>query len=57
MLWLHRLLDHGPQMLAQGCQIHFVAQSQRAFSMGAGYFTWALPVQAIKIYRNNKEFG
>lgn len=28
-------------------------RGKRAFSMGSGYFTWALPVQFIKIYRSN----
>jgi phosphoenolpyruvate synthase/pyruvate phosphate dikinase len=26
---------------------------QRYFRMGAGYFSWALPVEAVKIYRKN----
>ncbi len=30
-----------------------LARGKRAFRMGAGYFSWELPVQAIKIYRKN----
>jgi pyruvate,water dikinase len=30
-----------------------LSHGKRVFGMGAGYFTWALPVQAIKIYRTN----
>lgn len=30
-----------------------LARGKRAFSMGSGYFTWALPIQFIKIYRSN----
>ncbi len=30
-----------------------LSRGKRAFSMGSGYFSWALPVQFIKIYRSN----
>ena len=30
-----------------------LSRGKRSFRMGAGYFSWALPVQAIKIYRSN----
>jgi len=30
-----------------------LAPGKRAFSMGSGYFSWALPVQFVKIYRSN----
>ena len=30
-----------------------LSHGKRFFRMGAGYFSWALPVQAIKIYRSN----
>ncbi|QBD82883.1 phosphoenolpyruvate synthase [Ktedonosporobacter rubrisoli] len=30
-----------------------LSHGKRAFDMGAGYFSWALPIQAIKIYRKN----
>ena len=30
-----------------------LARGKRWFSIGSGYFTWALPVQFIKIYRSN----
>jgi len=30
-----------------------LSHGKRFFSMGVGYFSWALPVQAIKIYRRN----
>jgi rifampicin phosphotransferase len=30
-----------------------LSRGKRFLRMGTGYFTWALPVQAIKIYRNN----
>ena len=32
-----------------------LSRGKRAFSMGSGYFSWALPVQFIKIYRSNDE--
>lgn len=28
---------------------------KKAFSMGSGYFSWALPIQFMKIYRSNDE--
>jgi pyruvate,water dikinase len=30
-----------------------MARGKKAFSMGSGYFSWALPIQFIKIYRSN----
>jgi phosphoenolpyruvate synthase/pyruvate phosphate dikinase len=30
-----------------------LARGKKAFSMGSGYFSWALPVQIIKTYRSN----
>ena len=30
-----------------------LSRGKKAFSMGAGYFSWNLPVQFIKIYRSN----
>jgi phosphoenolpyruvate synthase/pyruvate phosphate dikinase len=30
-----------------------LSHGKRFFSMGTGYFSWALPVQALKIYRRN----
>jgi len=30
-----------------------LSRGKRFFSMGTGYFTWALPIQFIKIYRSN----
>ncbi|MFX4263738.1 phosphoenolpyruvate synthase [Pelotomaculum propionicicum] len=30
-----------------------LSRGKRAFSMGSGYFTWALPIEFIKIYRSN----
>lgn len=30
-----------------------LSRGKRVFSMGSGYFSWALPVQFIKIYRSN----
>ncbi len=30
-----------------------LARGKRAFSMGSGYFSWALPIQFIKVYRSN----
>ncbi|GHP00386.1 putative phosphoenolpyruvate synthase [Reticulibacter mediterranei] len=33
--------------------VQALARGKGFFRMGAGYFTWELPVQAIKAYRNN----
>jgi pyruvate,water dikinase len=30
-----------------------LSHGKKAFSMGSGYFSWSLPVQAIKTYRSN----
>ncbi|QBD78148.1 phosphoenolpyruvate synthase [Ktedonosporobacter rubrisoli] len=30
-----------------------LSRGKRAFSMGTGYFSWALPIQALKLYRSN----
>lgn len=30
-----------------------LARGKKVFSMGSGYFSWALPIQFIKIYRSN----
>ena len=30
-----------------------LSRGKKAFSMGSGYFSWALPIQFIKIYRSN----
>ncbi|WP_434509763.1 phosphoenolpyruvate synthase [Desulfitobacterium sp. AusDCA] len=30
-----------------------LSRGKKAFSMGSGYFSWMLPIQFIKIYRNN----
>ena len=40
------LMKRKPFMKSLSC-------GKRVFSMGSGYFSWALPVQFIKIYRSN----
>ena len=30
-----------------------LSRGKKAFSMGSGYFSWAMPIQFIKVYRSN----
>lgn len=48
------LLDNAiKRLIKRKAFMKSLSRGKRAFSMGSGYFTWALPVQFIKIYRSN----
>jgi pyruvate,water dikinase len=41
------------RLMQQKSFVQSLSRGKGFFRMGAGYFTWELPVQAIKAYRNN----
>lgn len=41
------------RLMQQKSFVQSLSRGKGFFSMGAGYFTWELPVQAIKAYRND----